>query len=84
MKEKNDYIVKQFKPYLDGLEDSPLKTYIEERVIDQIVWYDQKSSEKQTRFKQLTTHFLLPLMLLFLLLYCLQTIVLLLKFWLQH
>lgn len=54
MKEKNDYIVKQFKPYLDGLEDSPLKTYIEERVIDQIVWYDQKSSEKQTRFKQLT------------------------------
>ncbi len=50
----NDYITKQFKPYLDEMEDSPLKTYIEERVIDQIIWYEKKSAEKQTRFKQLT------------------------------
>lgn len=54
MGKSNDYIIKQFKPYLDEMENSPLKTYIEERVIDQIVWYDQKSAEKQTRFKQLT------------------------------
>lgn len=54
MEKSNDYIRKQFKLYLDEMENSPLKTYIEERIIDQIVWYDQKSSEKQTRFKQLT------------------------------
>ena len=54
MEKTNDYIVKQFKPYLDEMENSSLKTYIEERVIDQIVWYDQKSAEKQTYFKRLT------------------------------
>lgn len=54
MEKSNDYIIKQFKPYLDEMENSPLKIYIEERVIDQIVWYEQKSKEKQTRFKRLT------------------------------
>lgn len=54
MGKSNDYIIKQFQPYLDAMENSPLKTYIEERVIDQIIWYNQKSKKAQTRFKQLT------------------------------
>ena len=54
MGKSNDYIIKQFEPYLDEMENSPLKTYIEKRVLDQIIWYDQKSVEKQTRFKKLT------------------------------
>lgn len=54
MGKSNDYVIKQFEPYLDEMENSPLKTYIEKRVLDQIIWYDQKSVEKQTRFKKLT------------------------------
>ena len=54
MGKSSEYIIDQFKPYLDEMENSPLKTYIEKRVLDQIIWYDQKSVEKQTRFKKLT------------------------------
>lgn len=54
MGKSSEYIIDQFKPYLNEMENSPLKTYIEKRVLDQIIWYDQKSVEKQTRFKKLT------------------------------
>lgn len=49
-----DYITKQYQPYLDKMEDTPLKSYIVERIIDQIKWYDKKSTEKQSRYKRLT------------------------------
>ena len=70
MGKSNDYIIKQFEPYLDEMENSPLKTYIEKRVLDQIIWYDQKSVEKQTRFKKLTIvniilNAIIPLVVLF-------------------
>ena len=54
MGKSSEYIIDQFKAYLDEMGNSPLKTYIEKRVLDQIIWYDQKSVEKQTRFKKLT------------------------------
>lgn len=54
MGKSNEYIINQYKPYLDEMDNSPLKTYIKERVLDQIIWYDGKSAEKQQRFKQLT------------------------------
>ena len=41
----------QFKYYLDGLELGNLKSYIEERIIKQIDWYDNKSSINQRRYK---------------------------------
>ena len=54
MEKTSDYITTQFSTYLDEMENTPLKTYIEERVIEQIAWYDQKSAEKQTYFYRLT------------------------------
>lgn len=53
MKNSND-IKKQFDSYLDVMVDSSLKTYIVERVLDQIAWYDKKSAEKQAYFKTLS------------------------------
>ena len=53
MKYTND-IRKQFDSYLSEMNDSHLKSYIVERVIGQIVWYDQKSIEKQRLFMRLS------------------------------
>lgn len=53
MKSTND-INKQFDSYLNLMVDSPLKTYIVERVLGQIAWYDKKSADKQARFKSLS------------------------------
>jgi len=50
----DDYIGKQYQAYLDQMPDSPRKTYIVERIIDQIRWYDSSSVNKQKRFKQFT------------------------------
>jgi len=48
---KDDHVKERFKPYLDKMENSDLKMYIENRVIEQIAWYSRKSREKQKRFK---------------------------------
>ena len=40
-----------FKPYLDKMESSDLKVYIEHRVLDQIMWYSKKSRENQECFR---------------------------------
>lgn len=48
MNKKNKYKVEnQFKYYLDNMKDENMKTYIEERVIEQIKWYEKKSSRNQ-------------------------------------
>jgi len=70
MENSNDYITKQFNQYLDNMESSPLKTYIVERVIEQIAWYDQKSQKKQTSFKRFTVaniilNAIIPIVVLF-------------------
>lgn len=53
MSRVND-IKKQFDPYLSGMNGSPLKSYIIDRVIGQIAWYDKKSIEKQKLFTMLS------------------------------
>lgn len=51
-KSKNQFQnVEQFRPYLDKMDDSSLKSYIIERVIKQIDWYDEKSCDKQSKYK---------------------------------
>lgn len=45
--------VDEFEPYLHQLPDSNIKTYITERVMGQIKWYDSKSNENQHRYKQM-------------------------------
>ena len=44
-----------YDPNQDEVEKrKKINTYITNRAIDQIVWFDQKSIEKQKRYKQLT------------------------------
>lgn len=53
MKEcKQNYIRKEYQPYLDLLGPSKLKTYIEERVIGQIIYYDSSAIVKQKKYKR--------------------------------
>lgn len=48
MFKRNTYDIKnEFINYLGKMENGNIKTYIEERVIGQIKWYDQKSSKNQ-------------------------------------
>lgn len=41
-----------FKPYLANFTDGFSKNYIENRVLDQIAWYDRKAARNQTLFKR--------------------------------
>lgn len=53
-KEQSTYSIKDnFTPYLSKYTDNPIKQYIENRVLDQIDWYNKKSTEKQFYFKRL-------------------------------
>lgn len=55
MGNKNETDIRiQFQPYLQKIPDTHIKIYIQNRVIEQIYWYDTKSVEKQQRFKQLS------------------------------
>lgn len=44
---KND-----FTQYLPSIEDERIKIYINNRVLDQIDWYDKKSADNQTNYKR--------------------------------
>lgn len=45
--------VNEFKYYLENMKDLEMKTYIEERVIRQINWYEKKSNKNQFWYKVL-------------------------------
>lgn len=47
------YIYQEFKPYLDSCKPFE-KTYIEQRLINQIIWYDNSAIKKQNKYKRLT------------------------------
>ncbi len=47
---KNE-LTNEFMPYLDFMDDSNIKKYILNRVINQINWYDKKSIHFQRQFK---------------------------------
>lgn len=47
------YIYQEFKPYLDSCESFE-KTYIKQRLINQIIWYDNSAIKKQEKYKHLT------------------------------
>lgn len=47
------YIYQEFKPYLDSCKSFE-KTYIEQRLINQIIWYDNSAIKKQNKYKHLT------------------------------
>lgn len=47
------YIYQEFKPYLDSCNPFE-KTYIEQRLIKQIIWYDNSAIKKQNKYKHLT------------------------------
>jgi hypothetical protein len=52
MCKKDTYDIKnEFINYLASIENGNIKTYIEERVIGQIKWYDKKSSKNQFWYK---------------------------------
>lgn len=52
MPKRNTYDIKnEFINYLGSMENGNTKIYIEERVIGQINWYDQKSSKNQFCYK---------------------------------
>lgn len=46
-------IYKEYEQYLNGI-DGISKNYIVHRVIDQIIWYDDKAQEKQKAYNNLT------------------------------
>ncbi len=43
----------QFKHYLDNMEDVDIKNYIQERVIRQLKWYENKSNRNQFWYRVL-------------------------------
>lgn len=47
------YIYKEFKPYLDSCDEFE-KIYIEQRLLNQIIWYDESAIKKQNMYKKLT------------------------------
>lgn len=53
MKMEDHYIYQEFKPYLDACT-SLEKAYIEQRLINQIIWYDKSAIKKQDKYKHLT------------------------------
>lgn len=54
MQEATEKITDQFRPFLERMQEGPAKDYIKYRLLDQMHWYDQKSAEKQRRFKALS------------------------------
>lgn len=50
---KSHYIYNEYEPYLKNLEYKE-KIYIENRLINQIIWYDESAIKKQNRYKKLT------------------------------
>lgn len=54
MKEANEKVTDQFRPFLERMQEGSTKDYIECRLLDQMQWYDRKSAEKQRRFKVLS------------------------------
>ena len=50
---KEHYIRKIFEPFLKN-SASYEKDYIEKRLIEQIIWYDESAIKKQKRYKQLS------------------------------
>lgn len=53
MSMKNNYIYQEFETYLNSCKPFE-KTYIEQRLIAQIIWYDKNSIKKQKYYKRLT------------------------------
>lgn len=53
MQIKEHYIYQEFEPYLSTC-NSFEKTYIEQRLINQIIWYDTSAIKKQNMYKHLT------------------------------
>lgn len=53
MNKEEHYIYQEFKPYLDSCKTFE-KTYIEQRLINQIIWYDNNAIKKQEKYKYLT------------------------------
>lgn len=51
--QKEHYIYQEFKPYLDSCNVFE-KNYIEQRLINQIIWYDNSAIKKQEKYKCLT------------------------------
>lgn len=49
--EKPNYILKEYQSYLRLLPDNNLKFYIQNRVIDQIKYYDDSAIKKQANYK---------------------------------
>lgn len=45
------YDENEFKYYLDNMEDIDTKTYIQERVIRQLKWYEKKSNKNQLWYR---------------------------------
>lgn len=52
-KEQNISSNNEFLPYLEVSDDSSIKKYIENRVINQIDWYDKKSTKNRFKYKLL-------------------------------
>ena len=53
MKMEEHYIYQEFKPYLNSCTPFE-KTYIEQRLLSQIIWYDNSAIKKQDKYKHLT------------------------------
>lgn len=72
MFKRNTYDIKnEFINYLENMEKGNIKTYIEERVIGQIKWYEKKSSKNQFWYKlfmiiSIVTSGLIPILTLML------------------
>lgn len=52
--EKTDPAMELFRSYLEKMEASDLKIYIECRIIEQIGWYNRKSERNQRMYKWLS------------------------------
>lgn len=50
---KKHYIYQEFEPYLKSCSPSEI-IYIEQRLINQIIWYDNNATKKQDKYKHLT------------------------------
>ena len=52
-KKKEENIKNEFEDYLNNIKDNHIKTYIKERLIAQINWYDKKSIHNQKVYTRL-------------------------------
>lgn len=53
-KKKEEHIKDEFEDYLNNIKDNHIKTYIKQRLISQINWYDKKSIHNQKVYTSLT------------------------------